>query len=319
MNEPQVTRDVLMVRPVRFMRNTETAGSNHFQRLPVAGDPTHAQQLALQEFELLAAALRDAGVRVHAFDDTAEPHTPDALFPNNWVSFHADGTVVLYPMLAPNRRLERRMDILESLSITHGFAVRRIVDLTYREAEGKYLEGTGSLVLDRVNHVAYACLSPRTDPEVLGEFAQQMDYELVVFSALDQTGMPVYHTNVMMSVGRRFAAVCAAALNDADRSAVLGRLRGTGREILDLSFEQMSHFAGNMLELDVGQDMGTVFLSEAALRSLDASQTGFLHRLVRVAVTPVPTIECLGGGSVRCMIAEIHLPGRLQVAGKMTP
>jgi hypothetical protein len=222
-------------------------------------------------------------------------------------------------MLAPNRRLERRLDILESLSITHGFAVRRLVDLTYREAEGKYLEGTGSLVLDRVNHVAYACLSPRTDPDVLGEFAQQLDYELVVFNAVDETGMPVYHTNVMMSVGGRFAAVCAASLNDADRSAVLGRLRATGREILELSFDQMSCFAGNMLELGGEQDKGTVFLSEAALRSLDASQTGFLHRLVRVVAVPVPTIERLGGGSVRCMIAEIHLPRRLQIAGKMVP
>lgn len=315
MSELQVTRDVFMVRPTRFMGNSQTAGSNRFQQLSGTDDSVDAQLLAGREFASLVTVLTDAGIRVNVFDDTSEPHTPDSLFPNNWVSFHADGTVVLYPMLAPNRRLERRMDILESLSIAHGFTVRRIVDLTYREAEGKYLEGTGSLVLDRVNHVAYACLSPRTDPEVLGEFAQQLDYELVAFTATDGSRIPIYHTNVMMSVGTRFAAVCSAALGDADRTAVLSRLRATGREILKLSLHQMSHFAGNMLELSDTQGAGAVFLSEAGFRSLDAGQVDLLRHLgMRVVAVPVPTIERLGGGSVRCMIAEIHLPRREQVA-----
>ncbi len=182
----------------------------------------------MREFDGLAAALEQAGVTVHTFEDTPEPHTPDSIFPNNWVSFHADGTVVLYPMLAENRRLERRLDLIEALSAKHGFHASRVIDLTRHEHTGRYLEGTGSLVLDRIHRVAYACISPRTDLDVLGDFAQQLDYDIVAFEAHDANGKAIYHTNVLMSVGERFAAVCLNAIREDERDGVLSQLRGTG-------------------------------------------------------------------------------------------
>src|SRR5690606_29538207 len=207
-SEPQAATDVLMIRPVRFMGNPQTSASNAFQqRAAMSAD--EAQRLARAEFDDLAERLASAGVGVHVIEDTLDPHTPDSIFPNNWVSFHADGTVVLYPMLAPNRRAARRMDVLETLSARHGFRITRVVDLTPYERSGKYLEGTGSMVLDRSGRIAYACLSPRTDLDVLRDFAQQLDYEIVAFEAFDAGGFPIYHTNVLMCIGTRFAAVCS--------------------------------------------------------------------------------------------------------------
>ncbi|AMN46153.1 hypothetical protein ACG33_03330 [Steroidobacter denitrificans] len=323
-----------MIRPVRYAANPQTAASNRFQ-VPLShdqGDPrrdgpihsgeaattrlleVESQQKRVQaaacfEFDALAAALRLAGVRVHVFDDTAQPHTPDSIFPNNWVSFHADGTVVLYPMLAENRRLERRQDVLESLSAQQGFRVERIVDLTHHERQGRFLEGTGSLVLDRVHRIAYACLSARTNLDVLGDFAQQLDYEIVAFEARDAHGMPVYHTNVMMSVGSRVAAICAASIREDERAAVLDTLRATGHEILDLSIEQLTEFPGNMLALSTSRGESIVAMSQRALGSLSAEQRAMLETHGgSIVACAVPTIEALGGGSVRCMLAEIHLP-----------
>src|SRR5262249_29645307 len=178
-----------------------------------------------------------------------DPHTPDSIFPNNWVSFHSDGSVVLYPMLAENRRQERREDVLEALSSRHGFRIRRVLDLTHHEGGGKFLEGTGSLVLDRVHRIAYACVSPRTDLDVLGDFAQQLDYEVVAFEACDASGVPIYHTNVLMSVGAHFAVVCPAAIRQDERGAVLDALRTTGHTIVELGLDQMVAFAANLLEL----------------------------------------------------------------------
>jgi hypothetical protein len=305
-DEQQTAADVFMIRPVRFARNPETLASNRFQsRAPELAD---AQQAAHAEFEALAAALRAAGVNVYVFEDTPEPHTPDAIFPNNWVSFHADGSVVLYPMLAENRRLERRDDLLQALSVQHGFHVARVLDLTHHEARDKFLEGTGSMVLDRVHRIAYACVSPRTDLDVLGDFGQQLDYEIVAFEANDAEGLPIYHTNVMMSVGTRFAAVCSAAIREDERGAVLDTLRSTGHAILDLSFEQMAGFAGNMLELRSAAG-GLVAMSARALEVLAAPQRSVLQEYAgRIVAAPIPTIERLGGGSVRCMLAEVHLP-----------
>jgi len=300
-----------MVRPARFGFNSQTAPSNSFQCLPPADAPSELQALALREFDDLADGLRGAGVNVMVADDTPLPVKPDAIFPNNWVSFHGDGSVVLYPMLAPNRRSERRDDVLRQVSGDGGFRITRTIDLSYRELEGKYLEGTGSLVLDRVSHVAYASLSPRTDLDVLGEFAQQLDYELVAFEALDSAGGAVYHTNVLMAIGARFAVLCAAAIAEQrHRDAVYSMLQASGREIIEISPAQMQGFAGNLLEL-APAGAPVIALSTTAWRSLDPGQRRTLERHGRILAVDIPTIERCGGGGVRCMLAEIHLPARV--------
>ncbi|HEY0681384.1 MAG TPA: arginine deiminase-related protein [Steroidobacter sp.] len=309
----QTAADVMMIRPVAFAGNPQTQPSNSFQQLDSDGGTIDAasQAAALREFDALVGALRQAGVNVHVFDDTPEPHTPDSIFPNNWVSFHADGTVVLYPMLAENRRLERRLDLLEALSAKHGFYTSRVIDLTRHEHTGRYLEGTGSLVLDRIHRVAYACVSPRTDLDVLGDFAQQLDYDIVAFEALDAAGAPIYHTNVLMSVGERFAAVCLNAIREDEREGVVNQLRGTGRAIVELSLDQMNAFAGNMLELASSLTGSVVAMSQRARDALTAEQRATLEASSGPIVTAaIPTIERLGGGSVRCMLAELHLPSK---------
>jgi hypothetical protein len=309
MSAKQSTSIILMIRPVRFIGNPQTSESNRFQSAISQVEDAGVQQAALAEFHALASALRAAHVNVIEIEDTPIPHTPDSIFPNNWVSFHANGTVVLYPMLAENRRAERRMDILESLSHQHGFRITRIVDLAHYEARNKALEGTGSLVLDRVHKVAYACVSPRTDVDVLGDFAQQLDYELVVFEATDRSGVPIYHTNVLMCVGERFAAVCMECIRDEERAAVLRSLQDTGHKVVELSLDQMEHFAGNMLE--VRAQTGEVFLvmSHSAANALSNSQRDILTSVCgHILSVPIPTIEKYGGGSVRCMLAEVHLP-----------
>ncbi len=309
--EEQAAHHVLMIRPAHFSGNAETAASNRFQDLGTGAASDDPQAAAAAEFDGAVRALRAQGVQVFVFDDLPEPVTPDALFPNNWVSFHADGTAVLYPMLAPNRRLERRRDILEALNVEHGFRIDRVIDLTHGEQQGRFLEGTGSLVLDRRNRVAYACLSPRTDAGMLAEFAGKLDYEAVPFSAVDANGFPIYHTNVMLSVGERFAAVCADAIVESDRSRVLDKLRSTGHEVIELTRRQMERFAGNLLELRGAGDRRVVVVSTAGYASLDARQKqAFASLGMTVAVAPLPTIERLGGGSARCMIAEIQLPRR---------
>jgi hypothetical protein len=297
-----------MIRPACFASNPETLDSNRFQTVSTDRTALEVQRTALAEFDALADALRSAGVGVHVFDDTPTPVKPDAIFPNNWFSTHADGTVVLYPMLAPSRRLERRFDVIESLRTRDGFHVHETIDLTHREAESKYLEGTGSLVLDRLNRIAYACLSPRTDLDVLGEFGQRLDYEIVAFDAFDSGGAPIYHTNVLMSVGTQFAAVCTAAIEESRRAAVVALLASTGRALVDLSFEQMHSFAGNMLELRAQGGGYAVAMSATAVQSLTPQQRAALESSARIISVPIPTIEKLGGGSVRCMIAEVFLP-----------
>ena len=237
MSQAQCADAVLMIRPAAFDYNPETAITNSMQQRPgMVGVPAH-NDLARAEFQHMVNALQGEGVRVCVVDDTPQPPKPDAIFPNNWVSFHADGTVVLYPMMAPNRRLERRLDVIESLDMRDGFRISRTIDLTYREAENKFLEGTGSLVLDRKQRVAYACLSPRTDMDVLGEFAQRLDYEIVAFEAFDAEGAPIYHTNVLMSVGDGFAAVCVDCIEPTRREAVTGILNASGRSVIELTLE----------------------------------------------------------------------------------
>lgn len=298
-----------MIRPVRFQGNPETAESNAFQQPP---DPSRAdaqQAAALREFEALVSALREAGVEVHVFDDTAEPHTPDAIFPNNWVSFHDDGTVVLYPMMAENRRAERRLDVLEHLSAADGFKIEQTIDLTHHETKGHALEGTGSLILDRIHHVAYACLSPRTHLDPMGEFAQRLDYDIIAFDAVGPDGTPIYHTNVMMALGERYAVLCAEAIvSEEQRNAVLKRLVQTGHEVVEISFAQMASFAGNMLELENSRGETLLVASARAEASLTEAQRAALSRYAKMVSVPISNIEDAAGGSVRCMLAEIHLP-----------
>jgi hypothetical protein len=299
-----------MVRPASFGFNPQTAPSNAFQQPPASSDAAQAQGLVLAEFDALAQALQRAGVEVLIAPDTPQPVKPDALFPNNWVSFHFDGTVTLYPMLAPNRRWERREEVLDRVVREGGFRIVRTVDLTHREAEGKFLEGTGSLVLDRAHRVAYASLSPRTDLDVLGEFAQLLDYELVTFEAIDGGGQPVYHTNVVMAIGSRFAVVCGESIaHPRHRDAVFDKLRAAGHDIVDISRPQMQQFAGNMLELAAAG--GPVLaLSTTAWNSLEPAQRRTLESHAGVMPAAIPTIERIGGGGVRCMLAELHLPKR---------
>lgn len=305
----QLAPHILMIRPVAFAGNPQTQASNSFQDRDSGAIDAANQAAALREFEGLASALNRAGVDVHVFDDTLEPHTPDSIFPNNWVSFHGDGSIVLYPMMAENRRLERRLDVLETLSAKHGFRASRVIDLTRHEQTGRYLEGTGSLVLDRVHRVAYACVSPRTDLDVLGDFAQQLDYDIVAFEAHDANGAAIYHTNVLMSVGERFAAVCTNAIREDERAAVLDTLRKSGRAIVELTLEQMAAFAGNMLELGSSRTGSVIAMSERAWEALTPPQRQALESSTgAIVAAPVPTIERLGGGSVRCMLAEVHLP-----------
>ncbi len=306
--ESQLASSVLMIRPTRFQSNPQTAASNAFQTESDAS-PAEQQRAALTEFEGLVSILRDAGIDVVVFDDTPGPHTPDSVFPNNWVSFHADGTVVLYPMEAENRRGERRPDIIERLDDELGFQVRNVVDLSHHEADGRFLEGTGSMVLDRANRVAYACLSSRTHLDVLGDFAQRMGYDVVAFEAVDRDGVPIYHTNVLMNVGKNLAVICDAAIaRDDQREAVLERLKSTGHEIVLLDFDQLEAFAGNMLELRAADGVSVMAMSQRAWDSLGAEKRAKLEANGRVVTASIDDIEDSAGGSVRCMLAEIHLP-----------
>lgn len=297
-----------MIRPARFESNPLTAASNRFQGKTTAS-PDEQQEAALREFDGLAAALRDAGIEVVVVEDTPEPHTPDSIFPNNWISMHADGRVVLYPMEAENRRTERRSDIIEQLHDTIGLQVTEVVDLTAHEQAGHYLEGTGSMVLDRANRVAYACLSSRTHFDALGDFAQRMGYEVVAFDAVDSDGVPIYHTNVLMNVGEKLAVICDEAIPREDqREAVLARLRDTGHEVISLSYEQLNAFAGNMLELRNTDGERVTAMSQQAYDSLSPAQRERLAANGRIVSAPIDNIEQSAGGSVRCMLAEVHLP-----------
>jgi len=300
---------VLMVRPRAFGYNPETALTNTFQR-PREHADGDAAALAGQEWAQLARALESEGITVCSAEDSALPVKPDAVFPNNWVSFHEDGTVVLYPLQSASRRFERRTEVIEAAASELGFKVSHLLDLSWFEGKGKYLEGTGSLVLDNVARVAYACLSPRTHPEVLREWTQALGYEAVTFRAADRTGVPLYHTNVLMCIGARAVIVGAEAIAPDDRGRVLERLAGNGREVIEIGHDEIARFAGNMLELGTWDealgDSRVLVMSESARRALSADTFARLSGCTdAVLAVPVPTIEKLGGGSVRCMLAEV--------------
>jgi len=307
----QTPSAVLMVRPAGFGFNEETAGTNVFQTRDPDATADQLQERAVSEFDGLVFELRATGVDVIVIQDTPEPRTPDAVFPNNWISFHEDGKVIVYPMFAPVRRLERRTDVIESLKTTYGFEVSHVVDLTVHEQSGKYLEGTGSLIFDYPHRCSYANLSPRTDPDVLGELTSLLGHELVTFRATDAQGIDVYHTNVVMSIGEAFVVICADAIDDTtERSVVLERLESTGRDLVLIDRNQMGHFAGNVLEVENREGAKVLVMSSQARESLETGQVSSLEKHARIVSSPIPTIERVEGGSARCMLAGVHLPRR---------
>ncbi|RYD80248.1 MAG: amidinotransferase [Sphingobacteriales bacterium] len=300
----QTTNHILMIRPVDFKFNEQTAGNNKFQ---VASTETNVQAQALEEFDAFVSILRDNDVDVTVVDDTLQPETPDSIFPNNWVSFHEDGSVFLYPMFSENRRLERRNEILDNLKAR--FEVNHISDISFYEMQYAFLEGTGSMVLDRVNKVAYACLSVRTDEEVLINFCMLTGYKPVSFQAVDNARFPIYHTNVMMCIGDKFAVICMDSIpNPDEKETVALSLINSGKEIIEISLEQMNRFAGNMLQIANSEGEKLLVMSEQAYLSLNVEQIAKLEKYSRIIYAPIYTIEKNGGGSARCMLAEIHLP-----------
>jgi hypothetical protein len=298
----QNTNHILMIRPVRFSFNEQTAESNAFQHATEKADDT--QHKALDEFTHMVEILDENGVSVYVVDDTLEPHKPDSIFPNNWISFHENGTVGLYPMQAENRRLERRADILELLT-TH-FTIDDIIDLTQAEKENKFLEGTGSMVLDRENKICYACLSPRTNEKLVDEFCKQFSYKKIIFTARDTSSMLIYHTNVVMCVGEKFMVICMESIHDLDEKNAIKN--STQKEIIEISLEQLHHFAGNMLEVKNKDGEHLLVMSDQAYSSLLPEQIFKLGKYARIIPIPLYTIEANGGGSARCMMAEIFLP-----------
>src|SRR6478736_874386 len=303
----QSTNSVLMVRPCQFYPNPETAADNVFQaRVDCAADAL--SELARQEFDAAVQTLHAAGVNLHVFEDTAEPEKPDAVFPNNWISTHYDGRIALFPMYSALRRRERRWDIVEELR--KHYRVTDVIDYSPFEDEGCFLEGTGSLVLDHLNKIAYVSLSNRSNPKVIQRFVEDFSYEPVTFTSIGSNGQAIYHTNVMMCIGTAFAMVGLEMIpNKAEQQQVRARLENTGKEIVELSADQIVNFAGNAIELHNKGGEKLLVLSSRASRALTEAQCERLSCYARLVPLELPTIE-LGGGSARCMIATIHLPPR---------
>lgn len=306
----QITNQVVMIRPWSFRMNEETAVNNYFQKkedmLPEA--VIHKAQL---EFDALVEKLRAKGIEVLVVEEGEQKDTPDALFPNNWISFHSDGTVALYPMYAENRRKERREDVLEQLEAL-GYRIDQIQDYTAAEEEGVFLEGTGSLLLDRQNKLAYCALSERAHEELLIEFCEDFDYLPVPFGAYQSVGekrLPIYHTNVMMCLGEDFAVICLECIDDKkERKHVRRQLQDSGKEVVALSEAQIHQFAGNMLQLRGADDQRILVMSSRAYHSLNSQQIRTLEKYTEILHSPLDLIETLGGGSARCMLAEVFLP-----------
>ena len=304
--EKQCSNAVLMVRPAAFGFNAETAVTNAFAGR--AEEPA-VQRQALVEFDRLVQRLSDAGVDVTVLDDSADAVRPDAIFPNNWVSFHGDGTMALYPMESQSRRSERRPAELAELLQGRGFRVGRTVDLSPLENGGCFLEGTGSLILDRPRRQAFAALSPRTHADAIAEFDRALGFSTFVFDAADTAGRPIYHTNVLLSLGTRFALLCIDAVVAEQRHGLIERLEESGRTIIPIDFDQLRRFACNMIELENGRGERMIALSTSAKQCLRPEQRRALDTLGgELLDADIPTIERVGGGGVRCMIADIHLP-----------
>lgn len=306
----QTTNNILMIRPATFRLNEETAVNNYYQKESERLAKQDANQLAQQEFDQLVTVLRNAGVNVIVFDDDGSQDTPDSLFPNNWISFHEEGDVALYPMFAENRRRERREEVFDLLE-EKGFVIDDVIDYTLAEDEGYFLEGTGSLVLDRVNKVAYCALSPRAEEELVIEFCEDFEYTPVIFTAYQTVAekrLPIYHTNVMMCIAKDFAVICLDSIDDkSERKNVLKHLKESGKQVIEITEKQVNQFAGNMLEVcDVKGNSITV-MSKAAIDSLSQEQVSVIKKYSKIVSSNLSTIETLGGGSARCMMAEVFL------------
>lgn len=307
----QTTNSILMIRPVAFRMNEQTAVNNYYQKVLDHLLPATVNAKAQEEFDAFVKKLQAVGVNVVVVDDTVNPDTPDSIFPNNWISFHETGDVVLYPMFAENRRGERREDVLDILE-DKGFVINEIMDYTSAEEDGFYLEGTGSIVLDRENGKAYCALSPRADEELFIEFCEDFEYSPVIFEAFHAVNGErklIYHTNVMMCIGDTFAVICADCIDDKkERKMVLDSLRGDDKEIILITEAQVNNFAGNMLEVLGADDRRYLVMSSSAHQSLTKKQIAQLEEHVTIVSSSLDTIEACGGGSARCMMAEIFLP-----------
>jgi len=305
----QTTDKLLMIRPLYFGSNPDTLESNAFQERSSAVNIERLRQLAMDEFDSMVRALQEVGIHPWVVEDDELCSSPDAVFPNNWLTTHVSGLIITYPMLAQSRRCERRQDIVRTLLARHGF--QKHMSLSAFETEGRFLEGTGSLVLDRVNKKAYCCLSPRSDRAVLDAFCALTGYESLVFKALDSQGKTVYHTNVLMSIGDRYAVICSESIADpVERKLVTQSLLDTGRKLIEITQSQMKAFAGNMLEVRNDQGGAYVLMSRTAFKSLNRNQVQQLSTCAELLCLDIPTIEQYGGGSVRCMICELFMPQR---------
>ncbi|NDI97615.1 amidinotransferase [Flavobacterium sp. LaA7.5] len=306
----QTTNTILMIRPVAFRMNEQTAVNNYYQKVLDNLLPDTVNAKAQQEFDAFVEKLRAVGVNVIVVDDTLNPDTPDSIFPNNWVSFHENNDVALYPMFAENRRHERREDILDLIE-EKGFVIDNIVDYTSAEEDGIFLEGTGSIVLDRVSHKAYCALSPRADEELFIEFCEDFEYTPIIFEAFQTVNgerKHIYHTNVMMCVGDTFAVICADCIDDKkERKMVLSSLKDDGKEIILLTEEQLNHFAGNMLQVTGANDKSYLVMSNSAYQSLTQDQIAKIENHTEILSASLDIIEACGGGSARCMMAEVFL------------
>ena len=307
----QTTNSIVMIRPVAFRMNEQTAVNNYYQKVLDGLLPATVNAKAQQEFDNFVEKLRAVGVDVTVVDDTLDPDTPDSIFPNNWISFHENGDVAMYPMFAENRRAERREEILDILE-DNGFVINNIVDYTSAEEDGFFLEGTGSLLLDRENSKAYCALSPRADEELFIEFCEDFDYAPVIFEAfqtVDGERKLIYHTNVMMCLGENFAVICAECIDDKkERKMVLDNLKENNKEIILITEAQVNSFAGNMLEVRGANDKKYLVMSAAAHQCLTPTQIEQLEKHAEILSSSLDTIEACGGGSARCMMAEVFLP-----------
>lgn len=300
----QTTSHILMIKPVAFDFNAETAVNNAFQQ---EGSNENAQQKAEAEFDGFVQKLTAAGIDVTVVQDTAVPHTPDSIFPNNWISFHQDGSIVLYPMYAVNRRAERKQHVLDTIAAK--FEVKKQIDFTSKEKEDHFLEGTGSMVLDRDNKIAYACLSPRTDKAVFEEWCSKMNYTPCSFYSVDEKGGEIYHTNVMMCVADQYVVICLDSIRDAaERDNVFDTITDSGKTIIEISYKQMNQFAGNMLQVENKTGQHYLVMSSQAYNSLAPRQVQELESYNPIIHSDLTTIETNGGGSARCMMAEVFLP-----------
>ena len=309
----QITNTILMIRPVSFRMNEQTAVNNYFME-DIDLKNQEINKKAQEEFDAFVVELRNKGVNVIVVQDTKEPDTPDSIFPNNWISFHANGTVGVYPMFAENRRNERRDDIFDILE-SNGFKINDVVDYTSAEEEELFLEGTGSILIDRVNKKAYCALSERADEELFIEFCEDFDFFPVIFTAnqsVDGKRLPIYHTNVMMALAENFVIVCADSIDDKkEKKNVLDHLKKDGKEIITITEQQMHHFAGNMLQVLGSEDKRYMVMSSAAFHSLTKEQITKIENHCSILHSSLHTIETCGGGSARCMMAEVFLPKEL--------